>query len=808
VKLAILHHHFEPGGVTQVVRGHLIGLADLPAAERPRAIALLHGGRSSGLHRADLEEMRATIPITELTLPGLDYDRVLMASGMSDAAAPDRLAAEIDKALRGVAFDPDQTVLHVHNPALGKNARLPETLRRLGRRGWRLLMQIHDFAEDLRPNNWRALVNASGKQNAADLATWLYPQSPTVHYATLVRRDRDFLAGRSIDPRRLYVIPNPIIPAAEGQKTREEARREIDRTLGIDPASRYLLYPVRGIQRKNLGEILLLSLLCRDPTTFSITLAPKTPLERHSWTRWQHWARDLDLSVNFGSGSTDGISLETNRAAADSMVSTSVAEGFGMVFLESWLADRAIVGRDLPGVTKDFETAGLCFDNLYHQISIPLDSRHLRAARHQRQLAWERTWMSIPPDLRPACEALPCVDDDKIDFGDLTPDWQCRVIHRLKYDRGFNQLCYDCNREALNRVESKPATTLIDNNKKVVAQRYAPRVIAQQLREIYQRILSDGASGSLDSHPPQGSSDRAAETQAGIAFRPLRIETEVRSFPLLRLARPLEPIPTDHPPQLNPIPNIRAVIFDIYGTLIISGSGDVGSADSQPRSEALRLALTTLDLAPAISADAGIKRLHQIIQQHQVVARGRGIDYPEVDIVDVWRNWLIEYNLDPGFAVQVAEQFEARANPCWAMPKAADLIQRLASRDLALGIVSNAQFFTEPVFTSVLGDSFADFGFDLDLCLMSYRYGHGKPGARLFDRLAVALKRRGISPGQAVYVGNDFLNDVTAASRAGLKTVLFAGDRRSLRLRDNDPRCAGVKADAVVTDLNQVFNIL
>jgi len=44
--------------------------------------------------------------------------------------------------------------------------------------------------------------------------------------------------------------------------------------------------------------------------------------------------------------------------------------------------------------------------------------------------------------------------------------------------------------------------------------------------------------------------------------------------------QPMEPIATDTRPQLQVIPSVRAVIFDVYGTLVISGSGDVGSADS------------------------------------------------------------------------------------------------------------------------------------------------------------------------------------------------------------------------------------
>ena len=67
---------------------------------------------------------------------------------------------------------------------------------------------------------------------------------------------------------------------------------------------------------------------------------------------------------------------------------------------------------------------------------------------------------------------------------------------------------------------------------------------------------------------------------------------------------------------------------------------------------------------------------------------------------------------------------------------------------------------------------------------------------------------QGIEPGQCLYVGNDMLNDVWTASQSGMRTCLFAGDLRSLRRREDDPRCMGLKADAVVTALDQLDGLL
>ena len=62
-----------------------------------------------------------------------------------------------------------------------------------------------------------------------------------------------------------------------------------------------------------------------------------------------------------------------NNAAADLLLTTCVAEGFGMVFLEAWLAGRNLVGRDLPEITADFVEAGIQLDSLFARLPVPID---------------------------------------------------------------------------------------------------------------------------------------------------------------------------------------------------------------------------------------------------------------------------------------------------------------------------------------------------------------------------------------------------------------------------------------------------
>jgi putative hydrolase of the HAD superfamily len=123
-----------------------------------------------------------------------------------------------------------------------------------------------------------------------------------------------------------------------------------------------------------------------------------------------------------------------------------------------------------------------------------------------------------------------------------------------------------------------------------------------------------------------------------------------------------------------------------------------------------------------------------------------------------------------------------------------------------MGLISNAQFYTPLLFKWFLGVFPENLGFDADLTVYSYRYGEAKPSKTLFDACSNTLNERGLSPSSVVYVGNDVLNDILPASTLGWQTTLFAGDRRSLRLRQDRAECRTIRPDLVITDLRQLLD--
>jgi len=157
---------------------------------------------------------------------------------------------------------------------------------------------------------------------------------------------------------------------------------------------------------------------------------------------------------------------------------------------------------------------------------------------------------------------------------------------------------------------------------------------------------------------------------------------------------------------------------------------------------------------------------------------------------------------------RLAIEYETRVNPVWPMPAAGQCLRRLAAAGKVLGIVSNAQFFTRELFPALLGATTNELGFAAQRQIYSYEHLRAKPGEFLYQLAVAAYDEAELAPQEVLYVGNDMLNDITPAARLGFRTALFAGDARSLRLREDDPRVAGVTPDAILTNLGQLEEII
>ncbi|QDU90185.1 hypothetical protein Pla175_35870 [Pirellulimonas nuda] len=489
MQLAIAHYHLDSGGVTQVIRNQLRALAACPAASRPERVVVLYGGRRGGWPAPQPDETPPfeleLVPVAEL-----EYSE-------SASARPDAMADRLHQVLGDHGMKVDQTLIHFHNHSLGKNGSVPGALALLADRGYRLLLQVHDFIEDFRPANYRRLERSLGLRDPQAIARVQYPQNPSIHYATLTTRDSDLLLQAGVAAERVHLLPNPVVDFHKAPP-RDEARARVAQRLGLKQGQRLLVYPVRGIRRKNLGEMLLHAALDGGQTMAALTLPPISPVELPSYDRWHGLSERLRLPCRFDIGGLGRLEYEDSLAASDALLTTSVAEGFGLVFLEAWLAGRPLTGRNLPEITGDFETLGMRFDLLDPDIKLPVDWLPIDEVREA--IGELHEW--VCRDYGFATDGAPLADERQaqlaaigaegtIDFAQLPTHWQADVVTRIRQEGA----------SAIDRVlELNPTVAAglkataqshretIESNAAVVRQHYSPQSIGGKLCATYAAV--------------------------------------------------------------------------------------------------------------------------------------------------------------------------------------------------------------------------------------------------------------------------------------------------------------------------------
>ncbi len=430
MKIAILHYHLHPGGVTRIIEMQLAALLE---RREITGIQVFSGAPDSSIKIPPNVEF--------IYNPDLNY---LNCSELSGREIDDRYTRLID-------FFPDaagtDTIIHAHNMNLGKNPVLTAVLNSLLQTGYNIVNHIHDFAED-RPANLSALTSLSEEHFGRSLRDMLYPDRENCHYAVLNSQYVERLTQLSIPARRISLLPNPVSveKIIETDKAlKAEEKEKVQKLLRLNPNLPDYVYPVRGIRRKNLGEFILLASLFRDKANWITTLPPLNPVEKVEYDKWKEFCREEQIALFFEAGEV--CTFKEVMAAADRCVTTSTREGFGMVFLESWLFGLPIVGRDLP-VSRDFRDAGVKFDGLYQRLNL----------------------------------------NNKTDFASLNQEQQMKFIKELS-DNVLSARNFIAENPQLPELFKDFSPEFIDANRKLIQQQYSVENYGKELLDIYQTFI-------------------------------------------------------------------------------------------------------------------------------------------------------------------------------------------------------------------------------------------------------------------------------------------------------------------------------
>ena len=247
--------------------------------------------------------------------------------------------------------------------------------------------------------------------------------------------------------------------------------------------------------------------------------------------------------------------------------------------------------------------------------------------------------------------------------------------------------------------------------------------------------------------------------------------------------------------------NIRAVLFDTYGTLL-----EVGPPPPDADARWQRLFRDLLHGEPPLGRLDFAVACNQVIARHHEAARARGIPWPEVH----WPSTVAEVvpeltRLSRSDQDEfLYRQIQTGHTTCLTI-ETADTLRWLKERRCVLGIISNAQAYT----LRELQEALATHGLDLslfehDLCFWSYEHGFSKPDPHVFQILTARLQARRIAPNRSLMVGDRRDNDIEPAQAHGWRTWHLTADDPTPgaggswgQLRARFPRLAEAGADSL-----------
>jgi len=193
--------------------------------------------------------------------------------------------------------------------------------------------------------------------------------------------------------------------------------------------------------------------------------------------------------------------FETNVMAADSLLTTSITEGFGFSYLEPWLFGKLLWGRKLPDIDRDFEDNGIQLPHLYTQLLVPVDWIGLDQFRanwtHWVQHACRLFNYSVDNSrVRQAFDS--CTRNGVIDFGLLDEGSQKKVIADLVGGRQTSDRLMQLNPFLTNPGYVSDPDSLIRHNRAAIERSYNQRRYGRNLLEVYDRVANTAVEQRID----------------------------------------------------------------------------------------------------------------------------------------------------------------------------------------------------------------------------------------------------------------------------------------------------------------------
>jgi FMN phosphatase YigB (HAD superfamily) len=290
--------------------------------------------------------------------------------------------------------------------------------------------------------------------------------------------------------------------------------------------------------------------------------------------------------------------------------------------------------------------------------------------------------------------------------------------------------------------------------------------------------------------------------------------------------------PVKAKPYLEALEGVRAVTWNVYGTLLCLLNGEL--LWEHPEKFVTHLALDktiqefkmwkAMTRKPGQPAEYMHLLFKNALTDLQLRAAPPGEKHPEPPADKIWENIVKkllanEYTFDTSFygslddyCRKIAYFYHASLQGTACYDGAVSALWHVRHAGKVQGIIADGQIFTAVQLARGLREQGAADGLDAlldkDVRAWSYEVNGRRPSERLFRAALAKLEAKGIEAHETLHVGSSITKDVVPAKKLGMRTALFAGDKASLDASKAQLKDPETQPDVLLTDLRQMEQVI
>lgn len=284
-------------------------------------------------------------------------------------------------------------------------------------------------------------------------------------------------------------------------------------------------------------------------------------------------------------------------------------------------------------------------------------------------------------------------------------------------------------------------------------------------------------------------------------------------------------------PHLKKLPDVRAVVWSVYGTLLSISYGELQI--DHPVRFVMEVALEktiqefkmwkSMTRKPGNPADVLIVWYRAILDEMKLQTLP-GERYPEVAYNKIWEaivkklmtNEYVylasQYGDLMEYGQKIAYFFHASLQGTRCPEGAARTIYHLNETIGNQGLLADGQCFTWTQLKRGLRAQDPAMRFEAMLPAAAHTFSFElrakKPSDRLFKAALAHFAKEGLTAEQILHVGSHLHHDIVPARKHGMRTALYAGDKNSLRATTEELKNKDLRPDVLITELPQLLEVV